>query len=288
MFVVFHELAHILLAPTDHSYTDEFACDRFAALLLLASDDQGILCGLWIGFTLMFAILLESGTYNESENHPSIWDRFYQVMALMPTKEGLILTKNWDVLLHIPQRVMEIELFEHQTRLVCLSRSHGRLQKAGWQRFGSEAIHEAARALSYEMVCLPSMSTAFSLFAMKTDDGGGWCHLVEFKLISAISSVKTFLRSDVNQAVMFVLEFIAAIADEPPPISEDVELFEELVRAQRKSNRKSNRNHEARVKLEQALLILSRLGCSTHNKDVKGIESVTVLIPTRTASFFFQ
>lgn len=108
MFVVFHELAHILLPSSSAAHDEEYACDAFAARLIVASDSPLIICGMYMALELMSAVSHRVSGDHSSESHPPCSSRSNRVTTIVQSS-GIALWP-WSELLAIPRRLRDEQI----------------------------------------------------------------------------------------------------------------------------------------------------------------------------------
>lgn len=232
-FVMFHELAHLLLPSCSDPHKEEERCDEFAAYVLCASRSEFIVLGMYMGLMLLAAVLRDTGAFIASDSHPRFGIRMDKVNRLVdafnvaPSKEA-------DALLAVPSRIMEEAVFRTETRQRIAPNLAISLHD-GWKDSPArDHSWPVAQAMMGEAVRLPTL---------EEDTRRTWWHyegyrfmLVVVEPLTAISAARRALEAAAPSvswdrqlvACDAALRLLAFLGRQPDPSAEAIALFASL------------------------------------------------------------
>jgi hypothetical protein len=287
-FVVFHELAHLLLPVVDNEFEEEHQCDAFASHILSASGDPALICGLYVGQMLSDAIHAEAEgwqsvlkhpqSHQSLRTHPRTPSRIHRVATFIE-QHGMMPVGPFDALLSIPTRLMEEEIFEHSTRWDIFSRLEQYFSSHHEGEL-SEEIRNSIPARLVWAVRLPRLSESTEVTLQP--EGDLRARIVTYDLPGAISAAAEMINArliedpviskeekDVaiaqtqKQAVALALECLAVLAKKPIPPFDAAEVLHSLITAENHERKLDDLIGEldSQMTANNGLRALEGLGC---------------------------
>jgi hypothetical protein len=304
-FVVFHELAHLLLPAAEDEHQQEHNCDAFAAYLLIASRDPRSICGVYAAQMLSYAMAAEEEGWQSllkqpkssqrPRTHPRSASRFHRV-ATFVERHGLMPTGPFDALLAVPTRLMEEEIFEHSTRYDVYDRLSQYLSGLSEPDLDDELQDSIAGGISWA-VRLPKLSESTEV-TLQPADNGMRARIVTLELPNAVLAANVMIkqrllkdpgisadekdeamRRGLKRAVAIVLGCLAALAKKTKPPDDAALVFHSLITAPGHERTVADLEQElgSRMIVKGGLTALENLGCTLLKKRcVRALDHVNI------------
>ena len=234
-FVVFHELAHLLLPNREDPHEEEERCDAFATHVLLASRRGLIVLGISMALMVLAAVFRDEGRFIVSETHPRFGRRMDGIWQLL-TNAGAQPPDDWDALLAVPCRVMEEAVFRTETRQR-LAPNVAIALHDGWKDAPQgEHSSPVAEAMLNDGVRIPTLDEDTRRTWWQYE--GFRVMLLVVELPTAVAAAERALRAaapdapwNVHDAACdAVLRLLAFLGHEPPPPAGAAALFASIAR----------------------------------------------------------